>query len=188
MCSLIPPLCVRELWIFRKDIEMRLCASTAHSMVLIMVRVVMFSHLSNEGNQLYFTLNHEISFEDEGLSQLCGETLNVVASASMCERRQSLACACCLGIYMAKNFPPTLPPANQGLRISLSDKQIPPRNFDLVQSQRGGSSVLFKFQTDFTKLECSHEANCASECVLLSCGLERLLEGSDTNSLKSFLS
>lgn len=85
---------------------------------------------------------------------------------------------------MAKNFTPTLPSANQELRISLSDKQIPPRGFDLVQSHRGGSSVLFKFQTDFTKLECSHEADCTSECVLLSCVLERLLEGYDTNLLK----
>lgn len=167
---------------------MRLCASTAHSMELIMVGLVMFSHLSDEGNKLSFSLNHEISFGDEGLSQLCGETLNAVASASMCERRQSLACVCCHSIYMAKNFPPTLAPANKGLRISLSDKQIPPRSFDLVQSQRGGSSVLFKFQTDFTKLECSHEAHCASECMLLSCVPERLLEGSDTNSPKYFLS
>lgn len=153
---------------------MRLCASTAHSMVLIMVGVVMFSHRSDEGNKLSFSQNHDISHGDEGLSQLCGETLNVVVSASTCERRQSLACACCHSIYMAKNFTPTLPSANQGPRMSLSDKQIPPRGFDLVQSHRGGSSVLFKFQTDFTKLECSHEAHCTSECVLLSCVPERL--------------
>jgi len=119
----------------------------------------MFSHLSDEGNQLYFSQNHDISCGDEDLSQLCGQTLNVVVSASACERRQSLACACCHTIYTAKNFPPTLPPSNQKPRMPLSDKQIPPRGFDLVQSQRGGSSVLFKFQTDFTKLECSHEAH-----------------------------